>query len=123
MHIWLSEQGRLSVLIILCTLLWTLESIIPLYRYGRDRLPHVFPNIMLALLLILTNLALSVGSARLAAFTANNGIGLFFLLRLSPLMKLIFGVAAPAFFGYLAHLGLHTSWPGRQVRPVPHSAV
>ena len=121
MQIWFSEQARLSALIFLCALLWTLESIVPLYRYGRDRLPHVFPNVVLALLLILTNLALSVSSAHLASFTARNEIGLFFLLDLSPLMKLILGVAALDFFGYCAHLLLHKSWLGWQFHRAHHS--
>lgn len=123
MQFWISEQGRLSSLITLCALLWTLESVFPLYRYGRSRLPHVLPNVALALLLILTNLALSVSSARLAAFSEQYGIGLFFLLELSPLMKLIFGVAALDFFGYLAHLLLHKSWLGWQFHRVHHSEM
>jgi sterol desaturase/sphingolipid hydroxylase (fatty acid hydroxylase superfamily) len=123
MQFWLSEQVRVYALILLCALLWTLESIIPLYRFGRDRLPHAFPNIMLALLLILTNLALSVSSARLAAFTASRGIGLLSLLELPPPMKLIFGVAALDFFGYLAHLVLHKSWLGWQFHRVHHSEM
>ena len=32
MQFWLSEQARLSVLLLLCALLWTLESVAPLYR-------------------------------------------------------------------------------------------
>jgi sterol desaturase/sphingolipid hydroxylase (fatty acid hydroxylase superfamily) len=123
MQFWLSEQVRLSALIILCALLWTLESIVPLYRYGRERGPHAFPNIMLALLLILTNLALSISSARLAAFSARNGTGLFILLDFSPVLKLIFGVAALDFFGYLAHLALHKSWLGWQFHRVHHSEM
>ena len=86
-------------------------------------MPHTFPNIMLTLLLILTNLALSIGSARLAAFSARNGIGLFFLLDFSPLMKLIFGVAVLDVFGYLAHLLLHKSWLGWQFHRVHHSEM
>ena len=121
MQFWLSEQSRLSALILLCALLWTLESVIPLYRYGRDRLPHAFPNVVLALLLVLTNLALSAGSARLAAFTDRNGIGLFSLLELSPLMRLLLGVAALDFFGYLAHLLLHKSRLGWRFHRVHHS--
>src|ERR671938_150462 len=121
MQCWLSEQVRLSALILVCALLWTLESAIPLYRYGRDRLPHVFPNVVLALLLALTNFAISLGSARLAAFAAGKGIGLFFVLELSPPTKLTLGVAALDFFGYLAHLLLHTSWLGWQFHRVHHS--
>jgi sterol desaturase/sphingolipid hydroxylase (fatty acid hydroxylase superfamily) len=121
MQLWFSEQTRLSALILFCALLWTLESIVPLYRYGKERLPHVLPNITLALLLILTNLTLSVSSAYLAAFSARNGLGLFSMLEFSPVMKLIFGVAALDFFGYLAHLALHKSWLGWQFHRVHHS--
>jgi len=121
MQFWFSEQARLSSLILLCAILWTLESIVPLYRYGRDRLPHALPNAALALLLILMNLALSVATAWLAAFADSNGIGFFFLLELPPALKLILGVAALDFFGYLAHLALHKSWLGWQFHRVHHS--
>ena len=121
MQFWISGQARLYALILLCALLWTLESVMPLYRYGRDRLPHALPNVVLALLLVLTNLALSAVSARLAAFTDRNGIGLFSLLELSPLMKLLLGVAALDFFGYLAHLLLHKSRLGWRFHRVHHS--
>jgi sterol desaturase/sphingolipid hydroxylase (fatty acid hydroxylase superfamily) len=121
MQVLLSEQGRLAALAILCAILWTLESFIPLYRYGRERLPHALPNVALALLLILTNLAISFGTARLAVFTASNGIGFLFWLDLSPLMKLVPGVAALDFCGYLAHLLLHKSWRGWQFHRVHHS--
>jgi sterol desaturase/sphingolipid hydroxylase (fatty acid hydroxylase superfamily) len=118
---WLSEQARLYILVLACALLWTLESLAPLYRYGKDRLASAFPNVVLALLLVLTNLALSVVTARLSDFTAGHGIGLFFLLELSPPVKLVLGVAALDFFGYLAHLLLHKSWLGWQFHRVHHS--
>jgi sterol desaturase/sphingolipid hydroxylase (fatty acid hydroxylase superfamily) len=121
MELWLSEQARLYALILLCALLWTLESLVPLYRYARGRLPHAFPNVVLALLMVLTNLALSAGTAGLAAFAAHQGIGLFRLLRFSPLMTLAFGVAALDFFGYWAHRLLHQSWLGWQFHRVHHS--
>jgi sterol desaturase/sphingolipid hydroxylase (fatty acid hydroxylase superfamily) len=121
MQFWISEQARLYGLILLCALLWTLESVAPLYRYGRERLPHAFPNVVLALLLVATNFALSAGSARLAAFTERDGIGLFSLLGMSSLMKLIPGVAALDFFGYLAHLLLHKSRLGWRFHRVHHS--
>ncbi|HEX6623548.1 MAG TPA: sterol desaturase family protein [Pyrinomonadaceae bacterium] len=123
MQFWLSEQARLSALIILCALLWTLESVVPLYRYGRDHLPHAFPNVALALLLVLTNLALSAGTARLAAFSNSHRVGLFHLLELLPLLALILGVAALDFFGYLAHLLLHKSRLGWRFHRVHHSEM
>ena len=33
MQFWLSDQTRLITLVALCGLLWSLESIVPLYRY------------------------------------------------------------------------------------------
>jgi sterol desaturase/sphingolipid hydroxylase (fatty acid hydroxylase superfamily) len=123
MQFWISEQARLYALILLCAFLWTLESVAPLYKYGRERLPHALPNVVLALLLVATNLALSAGSARLAAFTERSGIGLFSLLALSPVMKLILGVAALDFFGYLAHLLLHKSRLGWRFHRVHHSEI
>lgn len=121
MQFWLSEQARLFALILLCALLWTLESIVPLYKYGRDRTPHAFPNVVLALLLVLTNLALSAGTARLAVFGDSHRVGLLHLLELPPLTKLILGVAALDFFGYLAHLLLHKSRLGWRFHRVHHS--
>lgn len=121
MQFWLSEQARLSALILLCALLWTLESAVPLYRYGKNRLPRAAPNVILALLLVLTNLALSAVTAGLADFTDSHGIGLLHLLELSPLLTLIFGVAALDFFGYWAHRLLHMSWLGWQFHRVHHS--
>ena len=43
-HFLFSNQGRLVELVALCGLLWTLESIIPLYR-DRGRLGHALPNV------------------------------------------------------------------------------
>lgn len=121
MQFWLSEQARLYSLIILCALLWTLESVVPLYRSVRRRPPRALPNVVLALLLVLTNLALSVSTAVLAGFADRYGIGLFRLLGFSPLMTLLFGVAALDFFGYWAHWLLHRSWLGWQFHRVHHS--
>jgi sterol desaturase/sphingolipid hydroxylase (fatty acid hydroxylase superfamily) len=121
MQFWLSEQARLSALILLCALLWTLESAVPLYRYGKNRLPRAARNVALALLLVLTNLTLSAGTAGLADFIDRHGFGLLRLLELSPLLTLIFGVAALDFFGYWAHRLLHMSWLGWQFHRVHHS--
>src|SRR5215210_9241924 len=121
MQFWISEQARLYALVVLCALLWTLESVAPLYRYGKRRTPHAFPNVMLALLLVLTNLVLSAGTARLATFSDRHGIGLFRLLEFSAPMMLVFGVAALDFSGYWAPPLLHQSWLGWQFHRVHHS--
>jgi len=69
MQLWFSDQSRLLALAAVCALLWSLESLVPLNPYERYRLRRALPSIALTVLLILTNLALSVASAQLAAFT------------------------------------------------------
>ena len=77
MDFWLSDQTRLITLVALCGLLWSLESIVPLYRYQDSRVRHALPNVALTVMLLLTNLSLSFSSAYLAAFTVRHGFGLF----------------------------------------------
>lgn len=97
---WLSEPVRLFLLITLCTLLWSLESIIPLYKYKNSRLRHALPNVALTVGLLLTNLALAFASALAAEFAIKNGVGLFPLVGLSPVLTLILGVAGLDLFTY-----------------------
>lgn len=117
----LTDQARLLVLVGLCGLLWSLESIVPLYRYQNSRVRHALPNVALTLLLALTNLALSFSSAYLAGFTVRNGVGLFFILGFAVWPQALFGVVALDLFAYFAHVLLHKSWLGWQFHRVHHS--
>ena len=117
----LTDQLRLLALVALCGLLWSLESIVPLYRYQNSRVRHALPNVALTLILVLTNLALSFSSAYLADFTVRNGVGLFFQFGLSASTQAVLGVVALDFFAYLAHVLLHKSWLGWQFHRVHHS--
>ena len=121
MQFWLSDQTRLIALIALCGLLWSLESIVPLYRYQNSRVRHALPNVALTVILLLTNLSLSFSSAYLAAFTVRHGVGLFSLFGLSAWTQAVFGVAALDLFAYFAHVLLHKSWLGWQFHRVHHS--
>jgi sterol desaturase/sphingolipid hydroxylase (fatty acid hydroxylase superfamily) len=121
MQFWLSDQGRLMALVGLCTFLWSLESIVPLYRYQNSRVRHALPNVALTLILVLTNLALSFSSAYLADFTVRHGVGLFFLFGLPVWIQAVFGVVALDLFAYFAHVLLHKSWLGWQFHRVHHS--
>ena len=76
MQVVLTDQARLVILIGSCGLLWALESMIPLYRFGNSRVRHAMPNVALILMLVLTNLSLSFSSAYLADFSVRHGIGL-----------------------------------------------
>jgi sterol desaturase/sphingolipid hydroxylase (fatty acid hydroxylase superfamily) len=121
MDFWLSDQTRLIALVALCGFLWSLESIVPLYRYQDSRVRHALPNVALTVILLLTNLSLSFSSAYLAAFTVRQGVGLFPLFGLSAWTQAVFGVAALDLFAYFAHVLLHKSWLGWQFHRVHHS--
>ena len=117
----LTDQVRLLALVGLCGLLWSVESIVPLYRYQSSRVRHALPNVALTLILVLTNLALSFSSAYLAGVTIRNGIGVFYVLGLPALPQAVLGVVALDLFAYFAHVLLHKSWLGWQFHRVHHS--
>lgn len=117
----LTDQVGLLTLVGLCGLLWSLESIAPLYRFPNGRGQHAIPNIALAVLLVLTNLALSFSSAHLADFTVRHDLGLFFLIGISLWAQVALGILALDLFGYFSHVLLHKSWLGWQFHRVHHS--
>ena len=79
MSVLLSAQSRLLGLIIGTAILWTIESLLPLYRYEKHRLRRALPNIAFTVLLVLTNLSLSFATACVANFVRDKRIGVFFL--------------------------------------------
>lgn len=103
----LSEPVRVALLIAGCAFLWSLESLIPLYRAGEGRLRRAVPNVGLTVLLLLTNLALSFLAAGVAAFGGSHRAGLLFLLQLPTWANLVAGIAALDLFAYFAHVLLH----------------
>jgi sterol desaturase/sphingolipid hydroxylase (fatty acid hydroxylase superfamily) len=117
----LSDQVRLLALVGVCGLLWSLESIAPLYRYRNSRVRHALSNVALAVLLVLTNLALSFSSAYLSSFTVSHGVGLFALLTGPVWFEAVLGVMVLDLFAYFAHVLLHKSWLGWQFHRVHHS--
>src|SRR5215204_2607509 len=116
-----TDQVRLALLVSLCGLLWSLESLIPLYQYRNSRVRHALPNVALTVVLVLTNLALSFSSAYVATLTERNRVGLLTLFALSPWIHALIGIAALDVFAYFAHLLLHKSWLGWQFHRVHHS--
>lgn len=117
----LSDQVRLLALVGVCGLLWSLESIAPLYRYRNSRVRHALSNVALAVVLVLTNLALSFSSAYLSSFTVSHGVGLFALITGLVWFQAVLGVMALDLFAYFAHVLLHKSWLGWQFHRVHHS--
>jgi sterol desaturase/sphingolipid hydroxylase (fatty acid hydroxylase superfamily) len=121
MLFWPSAQVRLLVLIISTTVLWSVESLLPLYRYDKHRLRRALPNIAFTVLLVLINLSLSFATAGIANFVVNKRIGLFFLFDIPSWLAALIGVMALDFFTYVAHLLMHKSWLGWQFHRVHHS--
>ena len=117
----LTDQARLVMLMVLCGVLWALESIIPLYRFRYSRVRHAMTNFALTLLLVIANLSLSFSSAYLAGFSVRHSIGVLVLFDLPSWVQIIFGVLALDLFAYFAHVLLHKSWLGWQFHRVHHS--
>jgi len=105
----LTEQMRLLMILVVCGLLWSLESIVPLYRFQNSRVRHAVPNVALTVMLVLTNLALSFASASLAEFSVRHSFGLFFITDLSASIQAVLGV-----FGF---------GPFRLLRPCPAAQI
>src|SRR5688500_6608174 len=107
-----SAEGRLLMLIGACAVLWSLESMLPLYRYRGDRLRHSMPNIALTVMLSLMNLALSFVTAFVGGLVA---------LDRPAWMNLLLGIAALDCFTYVAHVLLHKLPMGWRFHRVHHS--
>ena len=123
MSVLLSPQSRLLGLIIAATILWTIESLLPFYRYEKHRLRRALPNIAFTVLLVLTNLLLSFVTACVANFVMDKRIGMFFLFDMPSGLTALFGVMALDLSTYFAHLLMHKSWLGWQFHRVHHSDV
>jgi sterol desaturase/sphingolipid hydroxylase (fatty acid hydroxylase superfamily) len=121
MQIWISDQVRLMTLIIACGLLWSLESLIPLFQGRSNRLHRSIPNVALTILLIVTNMTLSFASANVASFAVQNKIGLLIWANFGVWATLGLGIAGLDLFAFLAHIILHKSWLGWQFHRVHHS--
>ena len=117
----LSEPVRLVLLISLCAILWSAESIVPLYKYKNNRLRHALPNVILTIALLMTNLGLSVALAITADFSVKHNVGLFQLFSVSSSLTLVLGMGGLDLFTYFAHVLLHKSWLGWQFHRVHHS--
>ena len=100
-------MSRVVLLVIGCAILWSLESVIPLYRFRGRRLRRALPNVALTVLLLLTNLALSFAAASVAGFAVSHRIGLLFQVRFPVWIEVVIGVAALDLFAYVAHVLLH----------------
>jgi sterol desaturase/sphingolipid hydroxylase (fatty acid hydroxylase superfamily) len=107
MNIVFSEPVRIALLIAGYAILWSIESIVPLYRAGNGRIRRALPNVGLTVLLLLTNLALSFLAAGVASFVVSHRAGVLFLLQLPAWANVLIGIAVLDLFAYVAHVLLH----------------
>jgi sterol desaturase/sphingolipid hydroxylase (fatty acid hydroxylase superfamily) len=121
MPLWFSDQARVLLLIVSCAVLWSAESLVPIYVFERPRLRRALPNVGLAVLLVLTNLVLSFATAQVSSFTTGRQIGLLFLSPMPSWLMALLGIVALDLFAYFAHVLLHKSWLGWQFHRVHHS--
>lgn len=117
---WLTPAARLLLLAGTCTVLWSLESLIPLYRFGRNRLGRALPNIALTVILIAMNLVLSAVAAFAASLAAKYGIGLFAIAALPLWVQVLLAIAALDLGAYVAHVAMHHSSLGWRFHRVHH---
>jgi sterol desaturase/sphingolipid hydroxylase (fatty acid hydroxylase superfamily) len=121
MEILISDPSRVLLLVIGCAVLWSLESLLPLFRFRDRRLRRALPNIGLTVLVLLTNLALSFAAATVAQFAATHRLGLSFLINLPLWANVLAGVAALDLFAYIAHVLLHKTPLAWRFHRVHHS--
>lgn len=123
MEFWLTDLGRLAVLITACALLSSIEALLPLFRYRRGRLRRAVPNLTLALGVVLTNLAFASMTASVSAVVVRRHFGLLSGMRSHNWVLLLFGVVGLDFFAYLAHVLLHRMPLGWKFHQVHHSEL
>lgn len=117
----ISDQSRLLALVLGCAVLWSVESLVPLYRYESHRLKRALPNIAFTGLVVLTNLVLSFATAAVANFTVSRKIGFIFLFAMPSWLTTLLGIMALDLFTYFAHVLMHKSRLGWQFHRVHHS--
>jgi sterol desaturase/sphingolipid hydroxylase (fatty acid hydroxylase superfamily) len=118
---WLSEQSRLLTLILGCALLWSLESFVPLYHYDKRRLFRAGPNIGLAIVLVITNLALAFSTTGVARLVESREVGLSNLMGAPVWLRALLAILALDLAAYVAHVLLHKSSYAWQFHRVHHS--
>jgi len=123
MEWWLTDRSRLAVLVIACALLWSIEALVPLFRYRSGRLRRALPNLVLALGVVLVNLAFASLMAALSGVVVRNNFGLLSGMRLHPGILLVLGIAGLDLFAYIAHFLLHKMSAGWRFHRVHHSEL
>ena len=117
----MSPAIQFGAIVVTCALLWSLESIVPLFDYRGTRIRHAAPNVGLTLVFFAMNVALSAVSLTLATIALGRGIGLLFLVDWPVPVEAALAVAGLDLFTYVAHLLMHKSRTAWRFHRVHHS--
>lgn len=123
MELWLSDRNRLAVLLAACALLSSVEFLIPLFHYRQGRIRRALPNLLLAAVVVLMNLAFAFVTASISAMVTHRKIGLLGGMHLPRWVLLIAGVAGLDLFAWFAHVLLHKVPLGWRFHRVHHSEL
>lgn len=118
---WFSEPMRLAYLVVLCVSLAAVESLLPFVRFPRERRHHYLPNLVLSVMLIMSNLALAALPTAASIWSMEFGLGLCRWLALNNWLILLVGVAGLDLTTYWAHRTLHLAQLGWRFHSVHHS--
>lgn len=121
MEVLLSDRFRLIALLSFCAALWSVESLIPLFRYREGRLRRAFPNLILTVGLVVTNFALASLIAVLSVYVSRHGFGLLSGVRSNAWLLATLGIAGLDLSAYIAHVLLHKIPTGWKFHRVHHS--
>ena len=123
MEAWLTDRARLAMLLAACTLLASIEFVAPLYRYRARRIRRAIPNLILAIGVVLVNLACASATAWVSTVVTGRNIGLLADMRRQPWALLALGAAGLDLFAYFAHRLMHAYPLGWRFHCVHHSEL
>jgi sterol desaturase/sphingolipid hydroxylase (fatty acid hydroxylase superfamily) len=118
---WFTEPMRLAYLVTLCVVLAAVESLMPLVRFSPERRQHYLPNLLLSVLLVVSNLALAALPAAASIWATEYGMGLGQWFVLNNWLVLLVGIASLDLTTYWAHRTLHLAQFGWRFHAVHHS--
>jgi len=98
-----------------------MEVLVPLFQYRRGRLRRAFPNLVLAIGVVLANLALASGMASLSTLVVRNRVGLLSHLQSHRWLLVAGGIVGLDLSAYIAHFLMHKMALAWKFHAVHHS--
>ena len=104
----ISSLQRSIILISGITFFWSIESIIPLFRFNYKKIKHSIPNFFFTLTTIIVNFSLAFLLLNSADWVNNNDFGILNLFEIPIVINVILGVFLLDLIGaYFPHYVQH----------------